>query len=387
MTPNGCGTSNAPTVVHFTDATEFGGAERMILTLMAGLRAYRWRPVLVHHAEPGIARLIDAATALGVDTWALPPISGDGRVVAALHFSRQLRRRAPALFHAHLSSPSACRYGLLAARLAGLPVVATVQLYVPVRGRRAVYPQRLLSLTVDRYIAVSRDVAQRMRPLCVDARRKIRVVYNGVPIEQFDGTCSARLREAGSRATVLAVARLHPQKGLRYLLSAATLLPKARFVVAGDGPERKELEDEARALRLGERFEFLGHRDDVPALLHAADVFVLPSLYEGLPVSVLEAMAAGTPVVATAVGGTDEAVVHGESGILVPPRDPAALAGAIRDVLSDAALARRLIAGGKARVRGNFSAEAVARGVCEVYEELRPGPVSEARCRARTGAA
>jgi glycosyltransferase involved in cell wall biosynthesis len=118
--------------------------------------------------------------------------------------------------------------------------------------------------------------------------------------------------------------------------------------------------------------EFLGQRDDVPTLLRQADVFVLPSLYEGLPVSVLEAMAAGTPVVATAVGGTDEAVVAGKSGLLVPPRDPEALANAVRQILSSAPLAQQLVAGGKARVRASFSAEAVARGVSGVYAELCP---------------
>jgi glycosyltransferase involved in cell wall biosynthesis len=361
-----------PTVMHFTDATEFGGAERMIVTLMAALPAYGWQSILVHHAEPGIRRLIDETKSLGIETRVAPPMQGSGRWRTVLHFARQLRRWAPDVFHAHLSSPSACRHALIAARLAGLPVVATVQLYLPVRGVRATYRQRLLSLGVDRYIAVSDEVARRMRGLCINASRKIRVVYNGVPVDEFDQDPGDSVRDAGSRPTVLAVARLHPQKGLSYLLEAATLLPDVRFLVAGDGSERSELEQQARNLRLGDRVEFLGERDDVPRLLRQADVFVLPSLYEGLPVSVLEAMAAGTPVVATAVGGTDEAVVCGETGILVPPRDPQALAKALREILSSAPLARKFIAGAKARVRTTFSAEAVARGVSAVYGELCP---------------
>lgn len=362
-----------PTVLHFTDATEFGGAERMIVTLMAGLPACGWHSVLVHHAEPGLRRLIDETKALGVETHVTPSMQGHGRWRTALQFARELRRWSPDVFHAHLSSPSACRYALIAAKLAGLRVVATVQLYVPVRGARATYPQRLLSLGVDRYIAVSNEVARRIHPLCVNAARKIRVVYNGVPIEQFDRDADGSSRDAGRPPTVLAVARLHPQKGLGYLLQAATLLPDVRFLVAGDGPARSELTHQAETLRLGDRFQFLGERGDVPALLRAADVFVLPSLYEGLPVSVLEAMAAGTPVVATAVGGTDEAVVDGESGILVPPRDPEALANAMREVLSNPPLASKLVGGAKARVGASFSADAVARGVSEVYAELQPG--------------
>jgi len=377
----GNGLPTCPTVVHYTDDTEFGGAEQMILTLMAALEPYGWHSVLMLHPGAGIRRLRDGAAALGIDTCFAPSMHQEGKWQAALQFFRDLRARGPALFHAHLSSPSACRYAMIAARLAGLPVVATVQLYVSVTGLRAVYPQRLLSLGVDRYIAVSDYVARRMRPLCVNATARIRVVYNGVPIEQFDEESGTPDDERRSRPTVLAVARLHPQKGLNYLLNAATLVPQARFLVAGEGPARVELDEEARKLGLGDRFQFLGHRDDVSGLLQAADVFVLPSLYEGLPVSVLEAMAAGTPVVATAVGGTDEVVVHGESGILVPPRDSDALAGAMREVISDVALARRLIAGGKARVRDKFSADAVARGVSGVYGEVCRMPTGNARCR------
>jgi len=362
-----------PTVIHFTDATDFGGAERMIVTLMSALPAYGWQSVLVHHAEPGIRRLVDEAKGAGVETRVTPPMQGRGRWRAALQFARELQRWAPAVFHAHLSTPSACRYALIAARLARLPVVATVQLYVPVTGRRATYPQLLFSLGVDRYIAVSNEVAKRMRPLCFAPARKIRVIHNGVPIEQFEAASAALPRNGRARPVVLAVARLHPQKGLEYLLEAATRLPDVRFLVAGDGQERSALERKASALGVDNRLEFLGERDDVPALLKAADVFVLPSLYEGLPVSVLEAMAAGTPVVATAVGGTTEAVVDGESGILVPPRDPNALANAIRDLLSSGPLAQKIIAGGRARVRGMFSADAVARGVSQVYKDVASG--------------
>ncbi len=358
------------TVVHFTDATEFGGAERMILTVAGELPKFGWQPLLVHHGGAAIRRLTDGAAKLGIETRAVPPMRGPGRMGRALAFSRQLRKLAPAAFHAHLSSPSACRYALIAARLAGLPVVATVQLYMPVGGRRAILQQKLLSLAVDRYIAVSHEVYRRMSGLCLNAPRKLRTVYNGVPIGEFDHGPARASRRGDGAPSVLVVARLHSQKGLDYLLSAAALLPEARIVVAGEGGQRDSLEAQRRALALGDRVELLGHRDDIPALLREADVFVLPSLYEGLPVSVLEAMAAGTPVVATAIGGTDEVVVHGESGLLVPPRDPSALAGAIRQVLSDRDLARRLVIAAKTRVREHFSAEAATRGVSEIYGEL-----------------
>jgi glycosyltransferase involved in cell wall biosynthesis len=147
-------------------------------------------------------------------------------------------------------------------------------------------------------------------------------------------------------------------------------VPNATFVFAGDGPLRAALEAEARDLGVAGRCVFLGERSDVPALLAAADLFVLPSLYEGLPVSVLEAMAAERPVVATAIGGTDEAVTTEDTGLLVPSRDPAALALAIRRLQEDPRLARRLAAAGRARVEREFSSSATARQVMAIYDEV-----------------
>jgi glycosyltransferase involved in cell wall biosynthesis len=170
------------------------------------------------------------------------------------------------------------------------------------------------------------------------------------------------------------VARLDPQKGLGDLLEAAARVPDASFVVAGDGPDRERLGETARSLGLHDRVCFLGHRDDVPDLLRSCDVFVLPSLYEGFPLSVLEAMAAGKPVIATAVGGTPEAVSDGETGFLVPPGDPSALAAAIRAVLSDPVLARRLGSAGRERACRTFSAAEMVRHVVRLYEDILKAP-------------
>ena len=141
-------------------------------------------------------------------------------------------------------------------------------------------------------------------------------------------------------------------------------------MIAGEGPERSALEAQARTLGLADRVVLLGYRDDVCDLLASCDLFVLPSLFEGLPLSVLEAMAAGKPVVATAIGGTDEAVVHGETGLLVPPADAASLAKAIRTALSDPRLSQRLGAAGRARVYQEFSAQTMVRHITEIYDEL-----------------
>jgi glycosyltransferase involved in cell wall biosynthesis len=235
--------------------------------------------------------------------------------------------------------------------------------------------RRLGANGIGRYIAVSEGVASRLRGEMGVPSGRIRVVRNAVPVALFDRPADAALRRsllggAEGRALVLTVARLDPQKGLPHLLEAAAEVPEAVFLLAGEGAERAALEAQAARLGLGERLRFLGHRDDIPALLSACDLFVLPSLFEGFPLAVLEASAAGKPVVATAVEGTREAVRHGETGILVPPAAPSALAGAIRDLLSDAPRAARIATAAKARAQREFGPEAMARQVHEIYDEL-----------------
>jgi glycosyltransferase involved in cell wall biosynthesis len=289
---------------------------------------------------------------------------------------RALGRDRPAVFHAHLNWPLACKFGLVAARIRRVPaIVGTVQLFVDALVNRSVRVQhRIVSAGVDRYIAVSEEVARRMAAGFGIAREKLRVIHNGIDPDPFGGLPDPRLRAslAGDphRPLVLTLARLDRQKGLETLLEAARLVPEAAFAVAGDGPERGALEARAGDLGLADRVRFLGHRRDVPRLLDSCDVFVLPSLFEGLPLAVLEAMAAGKPVVASRIGGTDEAVLDGVTGLLVSPSDPAALADAIRTILSDPERARRLGAGGRSRLHAAFSARQMVRAVEATYDEL-----------------
>ncbi len=356
------------TVVHFTDASIFGGAEQMIVTLLARLDRRRWSPILLHHGEPGLGELIERTRRLDVQNVEVPRKQGTRAI------SRFLRQARPAIFHAHLNWPLACSKGLVAAPLARVPgVVATQQLFVSIQSRRRVLRHKLLSTAVDRYIAVSHHMAKMLREVCLFSDKKVRVVHNGISLAPFERGSRGDLREtlAGSdgRSIVLTLARLAQQKGIGYLIEAASQVPEALFAVAGDGPERAALEAKVEACGLRGRVVFLGHRRDVPELLASCDAFVLPSLYEGLPVSVLEAMAAGRPVIATRIGGTDEAVKDGVTGLLVPPADPAALAQAIHRLLTDLGLARRLGAAARAWVRRQFSDDVMAAGVEQVYRE------------------
>jgi glycosyltransferase involved in cell wall biosynthesis len=356
-------------VVHFTDAPMFGGAEQMILNLFAGLDRRRWSPVLLHHGEVASGELIEGSRRLDVPTLEIP------RSRATRRIRQYLRETRPAIFHAHLNWPLACSEGLMAAAMARVPaVVATQQLFVRLQSRRRVLRHKLLSTIVDRYIAVSHHMAAMLRPVCFFGNRKVCVVHNGIPLAPFERATPGGLRKAlagdTSRPIVLTLARLARQKGLGNLIEAATRVPQALFVIAGDGPERAQLEAQASARGIGGRVVFLGHRRDAPELLASCDVFVLPSLYEGLPVSVLEAMASGKPVVATRIGGTDEVIQDGQTGLLVPPGDPEGLAQAIQRILADRPLAERVGVEARARVHKEFSAETVAGRTAEIYEEL-----------------
>ena len=227
---------------------------------------------------------------------------------------------------------------------------------------------------IDRYIAVSKEVGQCLNKNSLVPNAKIRVVQNGISLCRFsvpaDPSLRAALNEGKDRPIVFTPARLHKQKGHVYLLEAAACVPDAVFVLAGDGPERSSLQELSRKLGIADRVRFLGQRQDIPQLLACCDMFVLPSLYEGLPLSVLEAMAAGKPVIATAIGGTNEAVLHGVTGLLVPPANPTALAAAVRTLLANEPTATCLAEAGKTRVTREFSSDAMIRGVIHVYEEL-----------------
>jgi glycosyltransferase involved in cell wall biosynthesis/predicted Ser/Thr protein kinase len=361
----------------YTDSRVLGGAENAMFMLLESLDRAAWEPTLLLDDAPGVEPLAERAAALGVPVRLVAPLPlglGGARRVPAL--VRLLRQRRPDVFHAHMSSPVACKWALAAAVLARVPaVLGTVQVgeYEP-PDRSAYWQLRALACGVDRYLAVSGAIAAELVERLGWPAAKIEVSYNAVDVARAAVAAPPGLREqlggSATRPLVLTPARLDAQKGHDVLLEAAAAVPGARFAFAGEGPERGRLEALARELGLADRVLFLGRREDVPQLLAAADVFVLPSLYEGSSLAVLEAMAAGTPVVSSAIGGTDELVEDGESGLLVPPGDSEALAAALRKLLGAPGLGRRLAARARERVAEDLTRERMAARVTGVYEEL-----------------
>ncbi|HKX19324.1 MAG TPA: glycosyltransferase family 4 protein [bacterium] len=386
-------------VLQFVDGSPFGGVEQSALSLLAGLDRRHWQPVLLHYSWPDAALLLQRAKDLDTGVRGVrrarvhDPLSTVAEVPA---FLRALRRERPAVLHVHVNWPLSSLAGLIAGHLAGVPaVVATVHLFpavslMPPDGSIPTLPgcprfewglQRWASSYANCFVAVSSEIAERLHQDFRVPRDKIHIVPNGISPSHFDVPPDAALRailNGGThRAVVLTTARLAREKGHRYLLEAAARVPDAMFVLVGDGPERTALESQARQLGLSERVTFLGFRRDVPSLLACSDLVVLPSLFEGLSVSLLEAMAAGRAVIASAIAGVTEVVVHGETGLVVPPKDSSALAAAIRTLLADPTLATRLGAAGKTRAAKLFSATAMSESVMQIYERA---------LRARNGA-
>ena len=271
-------------------------------------------------------------------------------------------------------------YGRVAAKQARVPVVVTCEMAVDLwKSRSELAIDRFLSRWTDRVVGNSNAVVAFYRQAGIPPG-KLAMIPSGIadeePPDVDPGEVRAGLGLAPGAPLVLFAGRLAEQKGVDTLLAALDLLqhvrPDVRSLIVGEGPLRARLEETARAYRLleGRRVSFLGHRDDVPRLLAAADVLVLPSLYEGLPNVVLEAMRARKPVVATAAPGTTEVVEDGRTGLLVPLRNPPALTRAIRRVIEDPALARSLGEAGRSRVEAEFGVELMVERFAALYEQL-----------------
>lgn len=230
----------------------------------------------------------------------------------------------------------------------------------------------------DHIIAVSNVIRDQFVALVPDSQPKLKVIYNGVDPDEFRTADAPSLHARAAfgwseqNMIVGTVSRLAPEKGVRYFVEAAAIVsrefPSARFLVAGEGEERRELEREIERLEIGDWVCLAGFREDVPQLLSGMDVFVLASLEEAFPISILEAMAAARPVVATEVGGVREAVIDGETGFVVPPRDAGALARAVSELLRDENKRRAFGRTGRTRVVERFTLVRAAQETNEVLK-------------------
>jgi glycosyltransferase involved in cell wall biosynthesis len=366
------------TIAHLVIGGDIAGGQIVALQLARAARARGDRVVFLSPTRGPFTELLGAE---GFDLQ-LVDVSRTYKLGGGLRLARVLRALHADVLHTH-TALAANVLSRAAGQLGGAAVVSHIHIENHFRQNRLA---RAVHTALDngsarlaaRVLAVSDDtrralLAQGYPP------RLVEVVHNGIDVESEAARHGAGLRaELGLPEDALLIgelARLCDVKGQRELIEAVALVPGVHAALAGadleqGGAYREMLERLARERGVAERVHFLGFRDDAGALLDQLDVLVLPSWIEGLPVTVLEAMAHAKPVIATPVGGTAELVAGGETGLLVPARDPVRLAEAIRTLAADPELRRRLGAAGRKRVEREFSESEMTRRVLEVYDAV-----------------
>jgi glycosyltransferase involved in cell wall biosynthesis len=360
-------------ILMLTQPTD-GGAFQHVSRLCAGLAAQGHEPVVAAPLEARPPVLEAELVPLEMVRAVSPP--ADARAVAAA--AGVVRRVRPALVHAHSSKAGAV------ARLARPAFPRTPLVYTPHGYAFAGYfeseRERARYRAVERALAPLASIvlcvceAERRLAASVGPERRTRVVHNGVPAPDPAPVhpTVARLREQGP--VVGMVTLLRPGKGLETLVDALPELlaahPSASVAVAGSGPDREQIEARARERGVAEALHLIGVTAGPMPLLAGADVFLSASWAESFPYNVLEAMAAGLPVVATDVGGTAEAVADGVTGLVVPPRDPSGLAAALAELLADPDRRAGLGEAGHRRVAELFTVERMLDGTAAIYRAL-----------------
>lgn len=314
-----------------------------------------------------------------VHVFSMPGLASATAIRQGLRLRSLLEKREPDVFHAHDIYGNL--FGVPWARAARVPVVLASRRWWKKELRPGhALANRVVSLLAHAVLANSSRVAEVARR-DGGARTRIAMVPNYVDEAAFRDLDPAVRRGLmddldipADRTIIGCVANLRPVKGHDTLLQGVERLIDSghdtHLVLVGDGECRVALVRQARALGLRERVSFAGRRPHQPNLHHLFEISTLTSTDEAFSNSVLEGMAAGNPVVATRVGGTPDAVVHGQTGLLVPPADPSALAEALGRLLTDADLARRMGEAGRTRVREKFSPEVALTGLTDLYEDL-----------------
>ncbi len=357
--------------LHVDTARSWRGGQNQVLVTVLGLRAVGHRTVLVAHPTGELRRRAEE----GLDFIPLAP-RAEMDLAAAWRLSRVLKQLRPDIVHAH--DPHGVAMASLAVSMSTMPLRPRL-----VASRRVDFHMRRSALSrwkyrqVDCFLCAS-DAIRRIVVSDGIPRKRAVTVHEGIDLARVAAAPPAELHKElwlpHDAPLVGNVAALVPHKGQRHLVDAVTLVlpecPDTRFIIAGEGELRTALEQQIRQHHLEKHVMLAGFRADILSLHKAFDVFVMSSVTEGLGTSLLDAMACGKPVVATNVGGIPEVVVDGETGLLVPPRDPAAMAAALVRLLADRGLREQMGAAGLGRVRARFSAETMVKNTLKVYQQV-----------------
>jgi glycosyltransferase involved in cell wall biosynthesis len=362
-------------ILHLIESSEGGGAETVVLSLAKALRN-KGNNCVIGLLQTGW--LNDQVKEAGFDTIIIEQ-KRSYDLGCLWRLATLVRKFKIDLIHAHEFMMNT--YGTMTGFLKGIPVVTTIhgKNYYGEKTRRKI-AYRFVS-RLSRMVAVSDDLACFLAEEIGISKDRINTIYNGIDCERYNGNVSSGIaltvRESLSipaqSPVVATVGMLFPVKDHLTLLRAAVKVtrrfPDVIFVICGDGELKDRLRKAANDLRIADNVRLAGFRDDIPGLLRITDVYVCSSLSEGLSLSILEAMAAGKPVVASNVGGNPEVVVHGKTGFLVPPQDPETLASKIILLLQNKLLSQQFGAEGQLRVHEKFSRERMVDTYQRLYQK------------------
>ena len=353
-----------------------GGLERVIANIAEGLDREKFEASVWCISRGGeIAEELKEkginVNILGILTYHNP--------LSIIKLARLLRKEKPNIVHTHGYFASVI--GRIAAKLAGISIVINhVHSTYWEYKKRHIFMEKILSALTHKIICCSKAVQDFVSDNEKINPSKTVIIYNGVDEEKFfvqknTAAIKAQLGINPQDPVVGTVSSLTKNKGHVHLFQAASLIsnfcPSARFLIVGDGILREELEEQIKDLNLGSHLILTGKRKNIPDLLSVMDIFVLPSCSrEGLSISIIESMAAGKPVVATDVGGIPEAVEDGETGLLVPPRNPGALANAIIELLQNPGKAKAMGERGRTRLKEKFTSKRMLSELENLYEAL-----------------
>ncbi len=371
-------------IIFFSDAIFLGGAEEYLKVLVTQINPEKYSPRVALPLRPATGPLADFFLSRGVP---VDYVESHGKVALPNFMGpwRYFREQKPDIIHFNLNNSFGCFFPVLAAAACRVPFrLATEHLtFGLASGRRAgILTKKLVKKILTFYLHSTITVSEANKQLLMRDYRihshRIKLIRNGINLKKFSSSREGRQRirhEFGiteDQLLVGTVARFSFQKGHEFTIEAIPSIlrscPQSRFLLVGDGPEREKIQHRIQELNLSSFVTITGERQDIPDLLSALDLFLLTSIFEGLPLSVLEAMAVGTPVIATAVNGTPEAVADELTGVLIPPQDSQAVAQAVIALLKDPEKRKALSQKSRERVQKYFDQSFMVRQVEDLYD-------------------
>jgi glycosyltransferase involved in cell wall biosynthesis len=366
-----------PFVIYFQQNSALGACEEYFYLLMEGIDKLTFEKIFVCPNNPILDTLANRVECLGIKVYRYTFEDGNLRLI--LYLNSLFRKLHPDIIH--FNDP--CTIGILAARLAGISLLMMTH-HTPELNRQYNFKGRILEGIALRNCRLrfiftseySRDTGIRKDKL--DKDRSF-VIYYGLPASRFNAVYNKKeiydefAIDYGAHL-IASIGRLSPQKGQNYLIEAASIvieqIKNVRFFIVGEGELELKLKAQVKEKGLKDYFIFTGYRTDIPRLLSAFEILVMPSLFEGLSFSVIEASAMGVPVIATCVGGLRRSVIDKKTGILVEPMDPQALANAIIWMLKNPREAKDMGLAGKRYFKEMFTQERMVKQTEELYKNM-----------------